>query len=109
VRPVDVKAAQAQVDQAIAESMAGNPRIVQVLENAADALRQRQPLQPLPDLDLSLEVIQIHLEPFDRASDSTAANASSQTVRARVLISASLNQLTQEIKSIHSAIARLHP
>lgn len=88
--------------------------IVQVLENAANALQQRHPLQPLPDLDRHLDAIHTHLEQFQvtHAAHATALNTSNatlQTVRERALISASLEQLAQEIQSIHSAIIRLQP
>ena len=86
--------------------------VVQVLENAADALQQRQPLQPLPDLDRHLDIIHTHAEQLHAAyaSDVTPPNTSNytlQTIRERALIFAGLEQLAQEIQSIYSAIDRL--
>ena len=85
--------------------------IVQVLENAANALQQQQPLQPLPDLERHLDVVHTYLEQLRaaRALDATTPNiphATLQAVQEHAPIFAGLDQLAQEIKSIHSAIGR---
>ncbi len=86
--------------------------IVQILENAADVLQHRQPLQPLPNLDRYLEAIHNHIERLHRDRALTVTNADAQThtlqaIRERTPISAGLDQIAYEITSIHSAIARL--
>jgi uncharacterized membrane protein YccC len=86
--------------------------IVQVLENAVDALHHQQLLLPLPDLDRHLDAIHSHIEQlYDNHSMPTATTDTPiqvlQAVRERTPISASLDQVSYEIKSIHSAIARL--
>ena len=86
--------------------------IIQVLENVADTFQHQQSLQPLPDLDRHLEAIHDHIEQLytDRVSYTTASRTLthiSRTVQERTPISASLDQISYEIKSIHSAIARL--
>jgi hypothetical protein len=83
-----------------------------VLENLANTLQHQQLLQPLPDLDRHLEAIHDHIEQLysDRASDAPASRTLTQisrAVRERTPISAGLDQISYEIKSIHSAIARL--
>ncbi len=86
--------------------------VVQVLENVAATFQHRQILQPLPDLDRHLEAIHDHIEQLyiDRLSDATTSRTLTQisrAVRERTPISASLDQISYEVKSIHSAIARL--
>lgn len=86
--------------------------VVQVLENAANTLQHQQLLQPLPDLDRHLEAIHDHIEQLysNRTSADTASCTLTQISRAareRTPISAGLDQISYEIKSIHGAIARL--
>ncbi|PSB03303.1 FUSC family protein [Merismopedia glauca] len=89
--------------------------IVQVLENVADSLPQKQSPQPLPDLDRYLEAIHDHIEQLhaDRASefatDPDTPTHTLQAVRERTPISTGLDQIAYEITNIHSAIARLQP
>jgi hypothetical protein len=87
--------------------------IVQVLENLADALQQRQPPQPLPNLDPYLEAIHHHVERLhtkrasEFASDPGTATPTLQAIRERTPISTELDRIAQEITSLHSAIVRL--
>jgi uncharacterized membrane protein YccC len=84
--------------------------IVQVLENIMDALQHRKLLNPLPDLDRHLEAIHDHIEQLhtNRALNSGETPSQIlQAVRERTPISSGLDQISYEIKRIHSAIARL--
>jgi uncharacterized membrane protein YccC len=87
--------------------------IVQVLENLADALQQRQPPRPLPNLDPYLEAIHDHVERLhaerasEFASDPGTATPTLQAIRERTPISTELDRIAQEITSLHSAIVRL--
>ena len=87
--------------------------IVQVLENLADALQQRQPPQPLPDFNSYLEAIHSHVErlhaerALEFASDPGTATPTLQAIRERTPISTELDRIAQEITSLHSAIVRL--
>jgi uncharacterized membrane protein YccC len=87
--------------------------IVQVLENLADALQQRQPPRPLPNLDPYLEAIHDHVERLhaERASEFASAPGTAtptlQAIRERTPISTELERIAQEITSLHSAIIRL--
>lgn len=87
--------------------------IVQVLENLADALQQRQPPRPLPDFEPYLEAIHDHVERLHakRASEFASAPGTAtptlQAIRERTPISTELDRIAQEIASLHSAIVRL--
>jgi uncharacterized membrane protein YccC len=87
--------------------------IVQVLENLADALQQRQPPQPLPDFEPYLEAIRdrverLHAErALEFASNPGTATPTLQVIRERTPISTELDRIAQEITSLHSAIVRL--
>jgi uncharacterized membrane protein YccC len=87
--------------------------VVQVLENLADALQQRQPPPPLPDFDPYLEAIHDHVERLhaERASEFASAPGTAtptlQAIRERTPISTELDRIAQEITSLHSAIVRL--
>jgi len=87
--------------------------IVQVLENLADALQQRQPPRPLPDFAPYLEAIHNHVERLhaERASEFASnpgtATPTLQAIRERTPISTELDRIAQEITSLHSAIVRL--
>lgn len=86
--------------------------IVQVLENAANALQQQQPLQPLPDLDRPLSAIHNHIESLHTSQSSFAAasgisSQSSQAVQEQTPISAGLDQIAREVTNLHRAISRL--
>lgn len=84
--------------------------IVQVLENGAAALKQES-LQPLPDLESYLEGIHNHLNQLQTVQASAAGSVTPtqiyRAVRERTPVSISLEQITYEIKNIHSAIAHL--
>jgi uncharacterized membrane protein YccC len=83
--------------------------IIQSLETATTALNQRQPPQSLPDLDRYLDAIHTHIQHLqtDRPSAATATQTL-QAIQERAPISASLDQITYEIKNIHSAIAHMN-
>lgn len=87
--------------------------IVQVLENLADALQQRQPPRPLPNFAPYLEAIrdrveQLHAErAVEFASNPGTATSTLQAIRERTPISTELDRIAQEITSLHSAIVRL--
>ncbi|MEH1838873.1 MAG: FUSC family protein [Nostoc sp.] len=87
--------------------------IVQVLENLADALGQRQPPQPLPALDSYLEAIhnqirQLHTARLSEiATNSNTLTPTLQAVREQTLLSTELDRIVNEIKVMHCVIARL--
>jgi uncharacterized membrane protein YccC len=86
--------------------------ISRALENAAAALKHCQSPQPLPNLDHHLEAIHEHIRRLydDRDLDASAKHISthfSQAILERTPISAGLDQIAYEIKSIHGAIMRL--
>ncbi|MGF2035005.1 MAG: FUSC family protein [Nostoc sp. CmiVER01] len=87
--------------------------IVQVLENLADALGQRQPPQPLPALDSYLEAIHNQIEQLHTARLSEIATNSNtltptlQAVREQTPLSTELDRIVNEIKVLHCVIARL--
>jgi hypothetical protein len=87
--------------------------IVQVLENLADALQQRQPPRPLPDFEPYLEAIHDHVERLhteravEFASAPGTATPTLQAIRERTPIYTELDRISQEITSLHSAIVRL--
>jgi hypothetical protein len=82
--------------------------IIRALENEAAALKYRQSPQPLPNLDHYLEAIHEHIRRLydDHTLDITATHFS-QAILERTPISAGLDQIAYEIKSIHGAIMRL--
>lgn len=86
--------------------------IAQVLENAADALEQRQVPQPLPEaLDRYLEGIHSHITQLESAPIQVAAGSSttriSRAVREQTPVSMGLEQICYETKNIHARIAKL--
>jgi hypothetical protein len=87
--------------------------IVQVMENLADALQQRQPPRPLPNLAPYLQAIHDHVEQLhaarasELASNSGTATPTLQAIRERTPISTELDRIAQEITCLHSAIVRL--
>jgi uncharacterized membrane protein YccC len=87
--------------------------IVQVVENLADALQQREPPRPLPNLAPYLEAIHDHVEQLhaERASEFASnpgtATPTLQAIRERTPISTELDRIAQEITCLHSAIVRL--
>lgn len=86
--------------------------VVQVLENGADSLQQRQTLQSLPDLDRVLDGIHHHLNQLQTAHTSVTPGSRTSTqifhaVRERAPVSVGLDQIAYEIKNIHHAIAQL--
>ncbi|OYE06447.1 FUSC family protein [Nostoc sp. 'Peltigera membranacea cyanobiont' 232] len=87
--------------------------IIQVLENLADALGQRQPPQPLPALDSYLEVIHNQIEQLhtarlsEIATNSQTLTSTLQAVREQTPLSTELDRIVNEIKVMHCVIARL--
>lgn len=87
--------------------------IVQVQENLADALQQRQPPRSLPDFNSYLEAIHDRVEQLhaaralELASNSGTATPTLRAIRERTPISTELDRIAQEIASLHSAIVRL--
>jgi uncharacterized membrane protein YccC len=83
--------------------------IIRALENEAAALKYRQSPQALPNFDRHLEAIHEHIRRLydDCALDIATTHISthfSQAILERTPISASLDQIVYEIKSIHGAI-----
>jgi uncharacterized membrane protein YccC len=87
--------------------------IIQILENLADALRQKQLPQPLPALDSYLEAIheqiqQLHTARLSEiATNSNTLTPTLQAVREQTLLSTELDRIVNEIKVMHCVIARL--
>ncbi|MGF1991249.1 MAG: FUSC family protein [Nostoc sp. ZfuVER08] len=88
--------------------------IIQVLENLADALQQRQPPQQLPALDSYLEVIQSQIQQLHTARLSEIAtnpniltSPTLQAVREQTPLSIELERIVNEVKVIHCVIARM--
>ncbi|MFN6471906.1 MAG: FUSC family protein [Nostoc sp. SerVER01] len=88
--------------------------IIQVLENLADALQQRQPPQHLPALDNYLEAIHGQIQQLHTVRLSEiATNPNSlttptlQAVREQTPLSIELERIVNEIKVIHCVIARM--
>ncbi|WP_445633146.1 FUSC family protein [Nostoc sp. DSM 114161] len=88
--------------------------IIQVLENLADALQQRQPPQKLPPLDNYLETIHGQIQQLHtvRLSEiATNPNALTtptlQAVREQTPLSIELERIVNEVKVIHCVIARM--
>ncbi|MBU7582879.1 MAG: FUSC family protein [Nostoc sp. TH1S01] len=86
--------------------------IVQVLENLADSIQQKQPPQPLPPLDRYLEVIHNQIEQLHTARlseipiQSHTLTSTLQAVREQTPLSTELERIINEIKVIHCVIAR---
>ncbi|MFN6497770.1 MAG: FUSC family protein [Nostoc sp. DedQUE01] len=88
--------------------------IIQVLENLADALQQRQPPQQLPALDNYLEAIHGQIQQLHTVRLSEiATNPNSlttptlQAVREQTPLSIELERIVNEVKVIHCVIARM--
>jgi uncharacterized membrane protein YccC len=87
--------------------------IVQVLENLADSLQQKQPPQPLPALDDYLEVIhnqieQLHTAHFSEIATNThTLTPTLQAIREQTPLSTELERITNEIKVMHCVIKRM--
>lgn len=86
--------------------------IIHVLENLVDTMQQRQPPKPLPDLDPYLDAIHDHIQQLYTKHDldfslPQASVYLSQAVQERAPISAGLDQIAYEIKSVHNATLRL--
>jgi len=88
--------------------------IIQVLENLANALQQRQPPQQLPPLDNYLEAIHGQIQQLHtvRLSEiATNPNALTtptlQAVREQTPLSIELERIVNEVKVIHCVIGRM--
>jgi uncharacterized membrane protein YccC len=87
--------------------------IIQVLENLADALGQKQPPQPFPVLDSYLEAIHSQIEQLhtarlsEIATNSPTLTPTLQAVREQTLLSTEMDRIVNEIKVMHCVIARL--
>ncbi|MFN6461728.1 MAG: FUSC family protein [Nostoc sp. DedVER02] len=87
--------------------------IIQILENLADALGQRQPPQALPALDSYLEVIHNQIEQLhtarlsEIATNSQTLTSTLQAVREQTPLSIELDRIVNEIKVMHCVISRL--
>ncbi|RCJ27514.1 hypothetical protein A6770_25570 [Nostoc minutum NIES-26] len=87
--------------------------IVQVLENLANALRQRQPPQPLPALDGYLEAIHDQIEQLhttrlsEIVTNANTLTPTLQAVREQTPLFIELERIVNEIKVMHCVIARL--
>lgn len=88
--------------------------IIQVLENLANALQQRQPPQQLPPLDNYLEAIHGQIQQLHtvRLSEiATNPNAFTtptlQAVREQTPLSIELERIVNEVKVIHCVIGRM--
>ncbi|MBD2495569.1 FUSC family protein [Nostoc sp. FACHB-280] len=86
--------------------------IVQILEDLADSLQQKQSPQPLPPLDNYLEVIHNQIEQLHTARLSEIPRYSHtltptlQAVREQTTLSTELERIINEIKVIHCVISR---
>ncbi|MDZ7959604.1 MAG: FUSC family protein [Aulosira sp. DedQUE10] len=86
---------------------------IQILENLADALQQKQAPQPLPLLDTHLEIIHEQAEQLyttrisEITTDPHTITPTLQAVREQTLVSAELERIVNEIKIMHCAIALL--
>ncbi len=87
--------------------------IIQVLENLADALKQGQPPQPLPALDIHLEAIHNQIEQLHTArlseigTNSQHLTPTLQAVREQTPISTELDRIVNEVTVMHCIIARM--
>ncbi|MDZ8186400.1 MAG: FUSC family protein [Nostoc sp. ChiSLP02] len=88
--------------------------IIQVLENLADALQQRQPPQHLPPLDSYLEAIHGQIQQLHTArlseiaiNPNTLTTPTLQAVREQTPLSIELERIVNEVKVIHCVIARM--
>ncbi|MBD2301824.1 hypothetical protein [Nostoc sp. FACHB-190] len=86
--------------------------IVQILENLADSLQQKQRPQPLPPLDNYLEVIHNQIEQLHTARlseislHSHTLTPTLKAVREQTTLSTELERIINEIKVIHCVISR---
>ncbi|MBD2438297.1 FUSC family protein [Nostoc sp. FACHB-110] len=87
--------------------------MIQILENLADSLAQRQPPQPLPALDSYLEAIHNQIQQLHNARLSEITTSSQiltpilQAVREQTPLSIELERIINEIKVIHCVMGRI--